>query len=94
MTPPIARAIWNLLQQQEGHDPVQQSLPIPSGRTVPPMLLRMRASKVWIIERIFWSGDNQKLLDQIGGLEQHVLGDGEAEALGGLEVDDEVEATR
>src|SRR3954447_5864240 len=33
-------------------------------------------------------------LDDLGGLEQHVLGDGEAESLGGLEVDDEVEGRR
>ena len=31
------------------------------------------------------------LLDDLGGLEQHVLGDGEPEGLGRLEVDDEVE---
>jgi hypothetical protein len=31
------------------------------------------------------------LLEDLGGLEQHVVGDGEAEGLGGLEVDDELE---
>jgi hypothetical protein len=34
------------------------------------------------------------LLDDLGGLEQHVLGDGEAERLGGLEVDHEIEGHR
>jgi hypothetical protein len=31
-----------------------------------------------------------RLLDDLGGLEQHVVGDGQAERLGGVEVDDEL----
>jgi hypothetical protein len=33
-------------------------------------------------------------LEDLGGLKQHVRGDGEAERLGSLEVDDEVELAR
>src|SRR5688572_20024537 len=36
----------------------------------------------------------RRLLDDLGGLEQHVVGEGEAKRLGGLEVDYEVEAHR
>src|SRR5687767_3429208 len=36
----------------------------------------------------------RSLLDDLGGLEQHMLGDGEPESLGGPEVDDELEAHR
>src|SRR3954452_25103691 len=35
-----------------------------------------------------------RLLDELGGLEQHVRGDGEAEGLRGLEVDDELKFAR
>src|SRR3954471_16977948 len=34
------------------------------------------------------------LLDDLSGLEQHMLGDGETEGLGGFEIDDELELTR
>ena len=37
---------------------------------------------------------SRRLLDDLGGLEQHVLGDGEAEGLGGLQVYGEVEFAR
>src|SRR5262249_38484822 len=40
------------------------------------------------------TGGDRPSLDDLGGLEEHVLGDGEPESLSGLEVDDEVELAR
>jgi hypothetical protein len=40
------------------------------------------------------SRSDTHLLDDVGGLEEHVLGDGEAEGSGRLEVNDEVEPHR